>query len=410
MSCDAGSSSDDDPETGAGGTSAAGAATVGGRPANAGAPAAGASNVAGSASAGGRGGSGGGGSALAGGPFPFPQNKASGACTITTNAAASSAVQAAYSSWKTAFVASAGSGLRVRRPTDGDDTVSEGIAYGMLIAVYMVDRPLFDGLWAYAQSHFTANGLMNWRITAGNQVAPNGMGSASDADEDMAWALIMASGQWSSAKYLEEAKTMISAMRLHLIAPDGMLKPGDNWGGSSTTYPDYFSPAYFRVFAEVTGDANWSGAILNRNYEILDAVSGQYGLVPDISNAEHQPMGNYGYDACRTPWRIAMDYCFNGEPRAKAYLDKVAPFFNGIGASNIGDGYSLTGQKTSDNKNMAFIGPAGVSGMAGYQQLLDAAFGFGASGTGGGDQYYPQSLRVVTMLMMSGNFLDYTKP
>ena len=24
----------------------------------------------------------------------------------------------------------------------------------------------------------------------------------------------------------------------------------------------------------------------------------------------------YGYNACRAPWRIAMDYCFNGEARA----------------------------------------------------------------------------------------------
>jgi hypothetical protein len=112
------------------------------------------------------------------------------------------------------------------------------------------------------------------------------------------------------------------------------------------------------------------------------------------------------------PWRIAMDYCFNGDPRAKTYLMKIGGFFNAIsgGAANIGDGYSPAGQQTSGNHNMAFIGPAGVAGMAGYQTLLDGAFNFGVSNPGGGNAaYFPQSLRVVTMLMMSGNFLDYTK-
>src|SRR4030095_1816669 len=99
------------------------------------------------------------------------------------------------------------------------------------------------------------------------------------------------------------------------------------------------------------------------------------------------------------------------EPRAKAYLDKVGAFFNNIGAANIGDGYNpSSGQQTSGNKNMAFIGPAGVAGMAGWQSLLDGAFSYGATNNGGDGAYFPQSLRVVTMLMMSGNFVDLTKP
>jgi endo-1,4-beta-D-glucanase Y len=194
------------------------------------------------------------------------------------------------------------------------------------------------------------------------------------------------------------------------VQGDGMMKPGDNWGGSATTYPDYFSPAYYRVFAAVTGNNAWKSRVIDRNYEILANVEGQYGLVPDQTTATYDTAGqHYGYDACRMPWRIAMDYCFYGEARAKEYLDKIGAFFDGVGVTNIGDGYSLTGTKSSGNRNMAFIGPAGVSGMAGHQKLLDDAFTFGATGNGGDQQYYTQSLRVVTMLMMSGNFLDYTQ-
>lgn len=422
--CDAGqSSSDDGPAAGSPSAAAGAGQGQGGAPPQAGtgnkagaSPGAGAPGASGATGqAGSPGGAGSSGILLGmGGPFPFPQNKKPGACTLTTAANASGSAQAAYNSWKSALVTSsgAGAGLRVRRNTDGDDTVSEGIGYGMIAAAYMADKATFDGLWTYAKAHFDMNGLMHWKIDAGGTVT--GMGSAADADEDMAWALIMASNQWSSATYLADGKKVIQAIFDTTIAGDGMLKPGDNWGGTTATYPDYFSPAYFRVFAKVMNNANWSGAIIDRNYEILDKVSGEHGLVPDTTSSSYEipsgKAGTYSYDACRTPWRIAMDYCFNGEPRAKAYLDKVGAFFDGVGANNIGDGYSPSGSATSSNKNMAFIGPAGVAGMAGHQSLLDGAFAFGAANGGGDTSYYGQSLRVITMLMMSGNFVDFTKP
>jgi endo-1,4-beta-D-glucanase Y len=345
---------------------------------------------------------------ISGGPFPYPQNKKPANCTLTTVAGASSTVQSIYGNWKTQYVVSATPGLRVQRPENGNDTVSEGIGYGMLAAVYMGDQATFDGIWAYAKGHLDSNGLMNWNIGSSGTVASGGSGSATDADEDMAWALIMASGQWPSGTYLADAKKIIGALRTNVIAGDYTLKPGDAWGGSNKTYPDYFSPAYLRVFKLVTGDPIWD-KVIDRNYEILAQVSGQYGLVPDSTTTAYALTDSYKYDACRTPWRIGMDYCFNGEPRAKTYLDLVGGFFNMTGVSNIGDGYSLTGTRTSDFPNMAFIGPAGVAGMEGFPKLLDDAFTFGATGNGGTSGYFQQSLRVITMLMMSGNFVDYTK-
>jgi len=356
-----------------------------------------------------------------GGPFTFPQSKISGSCTLTSVANASGAVQAAYNQWKSSFVTSNGAGgfLRVQRDSaNQNDTVSEGIGYGMLAAVYMGDEPTFDGLFCYARSHFDAKGLMNWHLTSGGAIASGGAGSATDGDEDMIWSLLMASDQWSNGgancagtnvNYLAAAKTMIDAMFFgQNFGPDGLIGDGDGSGTPSMTHPDYFSPAYFRVFQRASGDDFTQ--IIDKGYTVLAQVSGNNGLVPDTTNEQYALLGNYGYDACRTPWRIAMDYCFNNEPRAKTYLMKIGPFFSGVGAANIGDGYAPSGSQTSGNKNMAFIGPAGVAGMAGYQTLLDGAFNFGANNPGGGNAaYFPQSLRVVTMLMMSGNFLDYTK-
>ena len=126
------------------------------------------------------------------GAFMFPADKAMGTCTKPTGASGKALIEA-YQLWKTTFVAADGANFRVRRPEASDDTVSEGIGYGMLIAVNMNDKPLFDGLWGYWKAHAAANTngvLMNWKI-------PGGDNSATDADEDAAFALVQASKQWT---------------------------------------------------------------------------------------------------------------------------------------------------------------------------------------------------------------------
>jgi endo-1,4-beta-D-glucanase Y len=318
-------------------------------------------------------------------------------------------VQSAYTYWKQTFVVSATGGLRVQRTENANDTVSEGIGYGMLIAVYMNDRPTFDGIWSFAKLHRDGSGLMNWHLNPDGSIASGGMGSATDADEDMAYALVMASAQWQSGTYLDEGKTLINAIMSNCVAGDGMLKPGDSWGATDRTYPDYFAPSYFRVFKALTGNANWD-IVIKRNYEILASVSGAHGLVPDYTTSKGDLSQTYKYDACRTPWRIGLDYCQYGTPEALTYLQKIGAFFDSAGVSAIGDGYALDGTKTSSFQNMAFIGPAGVAGMAGWPKLLNDAFTYGATSNGGSQNYYAQSLRVISMLVMSGNFVDFTAP
>src|SRR6185369_12302007 len=73
----------------------------------------------------------------------------------------------AYDNWKKRFVVADSGGFKVIRPENGNDTVSEDITYGMLIAVYFDDKPLFDSLYKYWTAHVATNGLMTWCIPAG---------------------------------------------------------------------------------------------------------------------------------------------------------------------------------------------------------------------------------------------------
>jgi endo-1,4-beta-D-glucanase Y len=353
--------------------------------------------------------------------FAYPQSKVTGQCTLTSVASASSLTQSAYTSWKNTYVASASPGLRVQRPENQGDTVSEGMGYGMLAAVYMGDQTTFDGLWAFTKANLDANGLMNWHLTSSGSTASGGSGSATDADEDIAFALLMASDQWKGGTYLQDGIDMVNAIRQNELFTDGSIQNGDTWSFTNALNPDYFSPAYYRVFARAANDPYWSTTVIDKGYGHLAGVTGTAGLIPNSTNLQdstdpstcntqgHTCDLKYGYDACRMPWRIGMDYCWNNEPRALTYLKAIGGYFDANGGvASIGDGYtSPNGPKTSSNQNSAFIGPAGVAGMAaGFAKLRDDAFNFNG---GGNNSYFAQSLRVLNMLMMSGNMLDYSQ-
>jgi endo-1,4-beta-D-glucanase Y len=408
-----------------GGSSAGG----GGAGAGASAGAVGLSGAAGSAGGSGAAGSAGGPTAVA--AFPFPQAATSSHCSYPTTAA--------YEDWKTATITSDGASgyLRVKKPDSGTvigSTVSEGIGYGMLLAVYMGDQALFDSLWRYCSLYLDDQGLMHWEIGPTGQVI--GTGAASDGDEDIAWALVMASRQWGGKgslddSYLDLAKVLIDRIWTYEVdtTRNYMLKPGDQWGDVDITNPSYFSPAYYRVFGQLTGKtADWN-KVIDSSYAIisasLNATSGNLdnGLVPAWCDSNGVPVVAYAgapthfqHDSTRTPFRVGQDWCWFAEPRAQAYLAKLAGFYAGLGVANIVDGYNLDGTARPERavgglQAASFVGPAGVAFMSAptWQTELDQAWTAVASQQlTAGTIYYQKSWTAQSLLMMAGDFVDFT--
>jgi endo-1,4-beta-D-glucanase Y len=335
--------------------------------------------------------------------FPFPQNRFHSSCLYPT-ACNVEHVRVGWQNYKTRFIVDGGDGsLRVQRPEFSNDTVSEGIAYGMLFAVYMNDKETFDKIWQYARKYFDGNGLMHWQIGAGGNVQ-NG-NSATDADEDMAFALIMADKQWGG--YAETAKDFLGKVLEHDFHDDGTIRGGDNY---DEVNPSYLAPAFYRTFASYTGDSRWM-KILDKSYEILNgAANPTTGLVPDWSSGSRGP--DYRYDAARTPYRIALDACWNNEPRAKAYADKIGGFFAGVTVANVRDHFTLDGQIKGEHHNSTFIATAAAATMVAKQtQFVEEAYAFIVKDLSEGtENYYNMSWAFFTALLMTGNFSDLTKP
>jgi len=392
--------------------------------------------------------------------FPFPQNRESPNCTYP-QLYRNEDVQAVYAKWYADLVTADGtkdsagvSHLRVMRAMEPGNpglepksTVSEGIGYGMLIAVYMGDQHLFDELWKYEQKwSMGPTGLMDWYINAAGTMAL-GTGPATDADEDMAFALLMADKKWGgkgtqSKNYIDIAKDLISKIWVNEIQDYKYVKPGP-WADAGKLNPSYFAPAYYRLFAKVDTAPmhNWRDAITS-SYDVISASlnatskNQSNGLVPAWCDSSGKPNGgalgpgqtaptNYQYDSCRTPFRIALDWCWGTtasggmDMRAKDYTGKTSSFFSGIpgGVDAIVDGYNLDGTTAGqwgDHHSAAFLGPAGVGAMtsSSYQSFLNQAYAALLTVANGkyiaGGTYYDESWAVMSLLMMTGNYLDYT--
>ncbi|MCX6182657.1 MAG: glycosyl hydrolase family 8 [Bacteroidetes bacterium] len=367
--------------------------------------------------------------------YPFPQNT-----TYTygrkPSSPASADAQASYDYWKTNFVTSSGAcGYRRviwdyynggRGKTDKSSSVSEGIGYGMLLAAYAGDASLFSDLWNFYKVNRNGNGVMNWHVENCGAVGQNG---ATDAELDVAMALVVASYQWQSNAYLNDAKSMISIIRTKEF--DGSIqKPGDQFGGSNLVNPSYFAPGYYRVFATIEpAYASFWTAAAAKGYEIIfKADKKSNGLVPDWCDANgnasssataYEDQGkNFIYDAVRTPLRSAIDYLWFGNADAAKYCTRITDWSynaNGGTTNSLGSKYSPTGSKLDASHSNTFVGCFTVAAMAAeqaqgthtsaqYLSYLNAGYTDNKNTSPGYGQYFNATLKALSQFILSGNF------
>lgn len=328
--------------------------------------------------------------------------------------AANQELRRSYAAWKAGYVTASGAGghLRVTRGVEGnDDTVSEGVAYGMLLAAYLGDKTTFDGLWNYARSHFNPRGLMKWQISAGNVAVYQD--AATDSDEDMALALIVADKKWGG--YATPARALLDSMyKYEVEAGTYVLKPGDQqyWGGSDITNPSYFAPAYYKVFRSFTGNAGWD-QVTTKVYGMITNLNTQSGvttgLLPDWMTAAGTQTSDatkryqYFYDASRAPWRLAKDAAWHCDTRAQAQLAKMNTFFAGQTPAGIKEGYTLGGTPLYQLHKAVFVATAGAGAIASSSATYRGAMWTESVSGSDSTKYFNNVLRLLSIAFMSGN-------
>ena len=365
------------------------------------------------------------------GQYPFPQNMKH-PHGITIEYADTDMIKQHYQLWKKAWY-DANQGW-IYAPEGTCSTVSEAIAYGMLITVYMDDEDVFKKLYNTWKSNGGNGAGMNWRIGC-----DGGSGSASDADFDAALALVMASKQWNNSSYLSDAKSIISWMATNDINGN-KIKPGNQWNDAFN--PSYAATANFQLFQDVAG-GSWSNVITQAYSDLNACQDGTTGLVPDWCDwSGHKPtktsaavsndIGFYD-DASRTPWRTAMAYYWYGDSKAQAFNKKIVDWLipETHTASGVNSGYKYTNGKYeadmstkrnfvsssfsgglglatssfADNKNaVTYLGT--VYNVLKEMKSCETAQGCG-EGSVKGEKYFPATLNMIYLLLMTGNMPNF---
>ncbi len=350
--------------------------------------------------------------------FPFPQDQ-SYANGIKPAGANHNDVQSAYEVFAQGYYEESGDQARIKWDTPAQ-TVSEGIGYGMLIFVFMDNaknntQAKFDKLWKYYQSHLDGQGLMNWKINGfGGTAAANG---ATDGDIDVAFALCLAYYQWSDDKYKSAASGILNKIFSSEVS-GSVLEPGDDPNFTRPLNPSYFITAglnFFDKHQTEFGSHNWSGVVSWCYATLAKCANGTTGLVPDWCDdggGANSRGPNYLFDAARTPWRMAWAYCWYGDAGAKSVANKMTTWIKQKTSNTpaqILDGYKLDGTPTGKDNIPTYLGPFACAAMldASHQSWLDACYARLSSFTGD-DNYYNQTIKVLSLLLLTGNCLDFS--
>ena len=314
------------------------------------------------------------------------------------------------------------------------DVRSEGMSYGMMIAVQMDKQEEFDRLWKWAktymyQSEEPYKGYFAWHCTIdGEKLDAN---PASDGEEWFATTLLFASARWGDGEgifdYRAQAQEILDVM-LHkeenslatqMFDPEHKQVVFVPMVGrfSSFTDPSYHLPAYYELWARWAERDNdfWSEAAqVSREY-FKKTAHPQTGLMPDYANFDGTPYGSddhkdFRFDAWRTLSNVAVDYAwFAVDPWQVEQSNRVLTFLASQGIDSYPNQFALDGTPLSGDHSTGLVSMAAVAALAAdretgepfVQALWDTQIPSGKW------RYYDGMLYMLGMLHVSGNFKIY---
>ena len=252
------------------------------------------------------------------------------------------------------------------------DARTEGLSYGMMIAVQLDKKDVFDRIWRWSKKYLQhQNGpreaYFAWSFNP-KTMKQNSPGSASDGELYFITSLLFASNRWgnnSGINYYGEARRILDAMwkkdgtgnirnlintehKQISFVPEG---DGYNW-----TDPSYHLPAFMEIWALYAKDgheqfykdcADTSRAYLHR------ACNAATGLNPDYSEFSGAPHNTkwvpvaFRYDSWRVPMNISMDYnWFRTDKKwQEDYAKRFQSFLRSKGVETFEDQFNLDGSR-----------------------------------------------------------------
>ncbi|PTY06909.1 glycoside hydrolase [Opitutaceae bacterium EW11] len=270
--------------------------------------------------------------------------------------------------------------------TGNEDVRTEGMSYGMMLAVQTDHKAEFDRLWKWARTHMyhaegPRKGYFAWHCRYdGTQID---QGSASDGEEWFIMALLFASNRWGDGQgifnYRAEAQALLKAVltdrRGEGVGSIFNLKEKQvtfvpSGPGSQFTDPSYHLPAFYELWAQWsdTDRAFWSEATKISREFFRKAAHKKTGLMPEYANYDGTPRpgypGAFRYDAFRILHNVALDYAWwRTDPWQKEQSNRILRFFVSQGP-DFSNQYSLDGKPLGAETSVGLYAMAAAAGLA----------------------------------------------
>jgi cellulose synthase/poly-beta-1,6-N-acetylglucosamine synthase-like glycosyltransferase/endo-1,4-beta-D-glucanase Y len=243
-------------------------------------------------------------------------------------------------------------------------TTSEGQGYAMLRAVWSNDRKTFEEVWRWTQRNLQIRNdkLFAWKWK-GKVLS---LDAATDADTDIALALILASRRFDHPAFEQEALAILySIWNLEILhLDDHSYVTAGNWAiyeEYPTIHVAYLAPYAYEVFATIDPQHDWR-RVIERSYALLHWLYDDQHVVlpPEVVYLDKQhgrfvlthprtgQTAGFSYDAFPIFWRVALDAQWFGRSEAEL-RGKMLSFFKSEwrARGKFVDRYSLTGEPRS---------------------------------------------------------------
>ena len=327
------------------------------------------------------------------------------------------------------------------------DVRTEGMSYGMMVAVQLNKKDVFDRLWRWAKQYMQHQGgsrdaYFAWSVNP-QTGKHNSEGSASDGELYFITDLLFASNRWGNEtgiNYYAEARRILDAMwskngtdgvtnvlnveqKKITFTPD---KFGYQW-----TDPSYYVPAFYEVWAEYAKDgreqfyrdcADSARAFLHR------ACTSKTGLNADATDFNGTPRGwgrfnaAFRFDSWRVPMNIAMDYSWFAKDKdwQQDYCRRIQDFLFCRGIDSFEDQYNVDGTlpdfilpaggHRALRHSLGLVATSAASSIMGTQakswKFVDAVWNAKLEPYTDGyfDPYYDGLLYLFSLMHLSGNY------
>jgi len=253
-----------------------------------------------------------------------------------------------------------------------NDARTEGLSYGLMVAVQLNKKDVFDRIWRWTNTYLQHHGgardsYFAWSIEP-RTLKHNSEGSASDGELYFITDLLFASNRWGNntgINYYAEARKILDAMwskdgtegvrnlinvehKLITFTPDN--------GGYNWTDPSYNLPAFFEIWAEYANDgkeqfyrdcADSARIYLHKACHPVTALNADYTEFDGKPHSTNWMPAAFRYDSWRVPMNIAMDYAWFAKDKVwqEDYSTDIQYFLSEKGIDTFEDQFNVDGSR-----------------------------------------------------------------